>query len=138
MLITIFFFLLILFSINFLLSSQTFSLEMVVIQFFFFFFSFFLANLLYIDELLWFLELYFRFICFGVVFFSSPSQIVIELKGVSICYINYSRKLPKILSPQQVVSELMVVCSESIEVFIVPTQRGQNKPKRPTHKDECC
>ena len=21
------------------------------------------------------------------------------------------------------------------EVFIVPTQRGQNKPKRPTHKD---
>ena len=29
----------------------------------------------------------------------------------------------------------MVVCGESGEVFMVPTQRGQRKPKRPTHKD---
>ena len=33
------------------------------------------------------------------------------------------------------VSELMVVCGEGGEVFMVPTQRGQRKPKRPTHKD---
>ena len=29
----------------------------------------------------------------------------------------------------------MVVCGEGGEVFMVPTQRGQRKPKRPTHKD---
>ena len=39
------------------------------------------------------------------------------------------------LFPQQVVSELMVVCGEGGEVFMVPTQRGQRKSKRPTHKD---
>ena len=42
---------------------------------------------------------------------------------------------PRYLSPQQVVSELMVVCGEGGDVFMVPTQRGQRKPKRPTHKD---
>ena len=40
------------------------------------FFLFFLATLLYIDESLWFLKLYFEFIRFGVVFFSSPLQLV--------------------------------------------------------------
>ena len=40
------------------------------------FFLFFLATLLYIDESLWFLKLYFEFIRFGVVFFSSPLQVV--------------------------------------------------------------
>ena len=39
-------------------------------------FLFFPATLLYIDESLWFLKLYFVFICFGVVFFSFPSQVV--------------------------------------------------------------
>ena len=29
----------------------------------------------------------------------------------------------------------MVVCGEGGEVFMVPTQRGKKKPKRPTHKD---
>ena len=29
----------------------------------------------------------------------------------------------------------MVVCGEGGEVFMVPTQRGQRKSKRPTHKD---
>ena len=29
----------------------------------------------------------------------------------------------------------MVVCGEGGEVFMVPTQWGQRKPKRPTHKD---
>ena len=29
----------------------------------------------------------------------------------------------------------MVVCGEGGDVFMVPTQRGQRKPKRPTHKD---
>ena len=29
----------------------------------------------------------------------------------------------------------MVVCGEGGEVFMVPTQQGQRKPKRPTHKD---
>ena len=29
----------------------------------------------------------------------------------------------------------MVVCGEGDEVFLVPTKRGQRKPKRPTHKD---
>ena len=29
----------------------------------------------------------------------------------------------------------MVVCSEGGEMFMVPTQRGQRKPKWPTHKD---
>ena len=33
------------------------------------------------------------------------------------------------------VSELMVVFSKGGEVFVVPTQWGQRKPKRPTHKD---
>ena len=42
---------------------------------------------------------------------------------------------PRYLSPQQLVSELMVVCGEGGEVFMVPTQQGQRKPKRPTHKD---
>ena len=37
--------------------------------------------------------------------------------------------------PQQVVLELMVVCDEGGKVFMVPIQRGQKKPKRPTHKD---
>ena len=68
-----FFFLLILFSINFLLFSLTFSLEKVGILFLLIF-LFFLATLLYIDELLWFLKLYFESICFGVVFFSSLLQ----------------------------------------------------------------
>ena len=38
-------------------------------------FLFFLATLLYIDELLWFLKLYLGIIHFGVVFFSSPLQL---------------------------------------------------------------
>ena len=42
---------------------------------------------------------------------------------------------PKCLSPQQVVSEPMVVCEKGSEVFMVPIQRGQRKPERPTHKD---
>ena len=42
---------------------------------------------------------------------------------------------PRCLSPQQVVSEPMVVCGEGGDVFVVPTQRGQKKPKWPTHKD---
>ena len=42
---------------------------------------------------------------------------------------------PRCLSPQQVVSEPMVVCGEDGDVFMVPTQRGQRKPKWPTHKD---
>ena len=42
---------------------------------------------------------------------------------------------PRCLSPQQVVSELIVVCGEGGDVFVVPTQRGQKKPKWPTHKD---
>ena len=29
----------------------------------------------------------------------------------------------------------MVVCSEGGEVFMVPTQQGQRKPRWPTHKD---
>ena len=29
----------------------------------------------------------------------------------------------------------MVVCGEGGEVFMVPTQQGQRKPKRPTRKD---
>ena len=29
----------------------------------------------------------------------------------------------------------MVVCGEGGDVFMVPTQRGQRKPKRLTHKD---
>ena len=29
----------------------------------------------------------------------------------------------------------MVVCGEGGEMFMVPTQRGQRKPKWPTHKD---
>ena len=33
------------------------------------------------------------------------------------------------------VSEPMVVCGEGGEVFMVLTQRGQRKPKWPTHKD---
>ena len=33
------------------------------------------------------------------------------------------------------VSEPMVVCGESGEVFMIHTQWGQRKPKRPTHKD---
>ena len=33
------------------------------------------------------------------------------------------------------VSELMVVFGKGGEVFVVPTQWGQRKPKRPTHKD---
>ena len=45
------------------------------------------------------------------------------------------QSFPRCLFPQQVVSELMVVCSEGGEVFTIPTQRGQRKPKRPTHKD---
>ena len=33
------------------------------------------------------------------------------------------------------VSEPMVVCGEGGDVFMVPTQQGQRKPKWPTHKD---
>ena len=33
------------------------------------------------------------------------------------------------------VSELMVVFGKGGEVFVVPTQWEQRKPKRPTHKD---
>ena len=33
------------------------------------------------------------------------------------------------------VSELMVVFGEGGEVFVVPTQWEQRKPKQPTHKD---
>ena len=29
----------------------------------------------------------------------------------------------------------MVVCGKGGEVFMVPTQQEQRKPKRPTHKD---
>ena len=29
----------------------------------------------------------------------------------------------------------MVVCGEGGDVFMVPTQRGQRKPKWPTYKD---
>ena len=39
------------------------------------------------------------------------------------------------LSPLQVVLEPMVVGGEGGEVFMIPTQRGQKKPKWPTHKD---
>ena len=39
------------------------------------------------------------------------------------------------ISQQQVVSEPMVVCGEGGDVFMVPTQRGQKKPKWLTHKD---
>ena len=42
---------------------------------------------------------------------------------------------PRCLSPRQVVSEPMEVCGKGGEVFIVPIQRGQRKPKRPTQKD---
>ena len=35
----------------------------------------------------------------------------------------------------QVVSEPKVVCGEGGDVFMVPTQWGQKKPKWPTHKD---
>ena len=42
---------------------------------------------------------------------------------------------PRCLSPQQVVSEPIVVCGKGGEVFMVPTQRGQKKPKWLTHKD---
>ena len=33
------------------------------------------------------------------------------------------------------VSEPMVVCGKGGDMFMVPTQRGQRKPKWPTHKD---
>ena len=42
---------------------------------------------------------------------------------------------PRVLFARQVVSEPMVVCGEGGEVFMVPTQQGQRKPKQPTHKD---
>ena len=42
---------------------------------------------------------------------------------------------PRCFSPQQMVSELMVVFGKGGEVFVVPTQWEQRKPKRPTHKD---
>ena len=29
----------------------------------------------------------------------------------------------------------MVMCGKGGEVFMVPTQRGKKKPKRPTYKD---
>ena len=46
-------------------------------------------------------------------------------------------KLPKVFipPPKQMVSESMVVCGKGGEVFIVPTQWGQRKPKWSTHKD---
>ena len=56
---------------SFLKSGYSLSLSL-----FLFIFLFFLATLLYIDESLWFLKLYFGFICFVVVFFSSPLQVV--------------------------------------------------------------
>ena len=37
--------------------------------------------------------------------------------------------------PRQVVLEPMVVCGKGGEAFMVPTQWGKKKPKRPTHKD---
>ena len=42
---------------------------------------------------------------------------------------------PMCLFPQQVVLELMVVCGEGGDVFMVPILRGQRKPKWHTHKD---
>ena len=42
---------------------------------------------------------------------------------------------PGVLFARQVVSEPMVVCGEGGEVFMVPTQQGQRKPKQSTHKD---
>ena len=45
------------------------------------------------------------------------------------------KSFPICLSPRQVVSEPMMVYGKGGEVFMVPTQRGQRKPKRPTHKD---
>ena len=58
------------------------------------------------------------------------------LNCVSICYINYSRKLPKVfIPPTSGIKARLVVYGESGEVFMVPTQQGQRKPKRPTHKD---
>ena len=41
---------------------------------------------------------------------------------------------PRCLSPQQVVLEPMV-CGEGGDVFMIPTQRGQRKPKWLAHKD---
>ena len=42
---------------------------------------------------------------------------------------------PRCFSPQQMISELMVMFGKGGEMFVVPTQWGQRKPKRPTHKD---
>ena len=42
---------------------------------------------------------------------------------------------PEVLFARQVVSEPMAVCGEGGKVFMVPSQQGQRKPKRPTHKD---
>ena len=70
------FFLLILFSINFLLFSHILSWNVVILSLSsFIFFLIFLAPLLYIDESLWFLKFYFGFIHVGVVFFSFSLQV---------------------------------------------------------------
>ena len=57
------------------------------------------------------------------------------LKCVSICYINYSRKLPKVFIYLTSGIRVRLVCSEGGDVFMVPMQRGQRKPKWPTHKN---
>ena len=78
--ITIFLFLLfsshIIFYKFFVILSHSFLKSGYSLSLFLFIFLFFLATLLYIDESLWFLKLYFGFICFAVVFFSSPLQVV--------------------------------------------------------------
>ena len=78
--ITIFLFLLfsshIIFYKFFVILSHSFLKSGYSLSLFLFIFLFFLATLLYIDESLWFLKLYFGFICFVVVFFSSPLQVV--------------------------------------------------------------
>ena len=68
----------------------------------------------------------YSFLCF--FFFS------LRLSSLYVILITQG-SFPRCLFPQQVVSELMVVCGEGGEVFMVPTQWGQRKSKRPTHKD---
>ena len=50
-------------------------------------FLFFLAILLYTGESLWFLKLYFRFINFGAIFFSSPFQVLSLSLSLSLSFI---------------------------------------------------
>ena len=42
---------------------------------------------------------------------------------------------PKCLSLPNKWYQSQIVCGEGGDVFMVPTQRGQRKPKWPTHKD---